>query len=55
MKKMINKITGVSSNVNGARGSFRVNARRSAAGTSRGFGTREQKRSDLRSAFGGGN
>lgn len=54
LKGKINKVTGVSSTVNGARGSYRVNAGKSAKGTSRGFGNREQKRGDLRAAFGGG-
>lgn len=48
----INRTTGVSSNVNGARGVFRVNAGRSEAGTSTRFGNRDAKRRDLRAAFG---
>lgn len=48
----INRTTGVSSNVNGARGVFRVNAGRSEAGTSTRFGNRGAKRRDLRAAFG---
>ena len=48
----INRITGVSSNVNGARGVFRVNGGRSEAGTSTRFGNRDAKRRDLRAAFG---
>lgn len=48
----INRVTGVSSNVNGARGVHRVNAGKSAAGTSSTFGNRDTKRRDLRTAFG---
>ena len=48
----INRTTGVSSNVNGARGVFRVNAGRSEAGTSTRFGNRDAQRGDLRAAFG---
>ena len=48
----INRTTGVSSNVNGARGVFRVNAGRSKVGTSTRFGNRTAKRNDLRVAFG---
>lgn len=48
----INRTTGVTSNVNGARGVFRVNAGRSEAGTSTRFGNRDAKRRDLRAAFG---
>ena len=48
----INRATGVTSNVNGARGVYRVNAGRSEAGTSTRFGNRAAKRNDLRVAFG---
>lgn len=48
----INKITGVSSNVNGARGVFRVNGGKSAAGTSTRLGNRQSKAYDIKRAFG---
>ena len=48
----INRTTGVSSNVNGARGVHRVNAGKAAVGTSRTFGNHDTKRRDLRVAFG---
>ena len=48
----INRVTGVSSNVNGARGVHRVNSGKSAVGTSRTFGNHDAKRRDLRVAFG---
>lgn len=48
----INRTTGVTSNVNGARGVFRVNGGRSESGTSTRFGNRAAKRRDLRAAFG---
>lgn len=48
----INRITGVSSNVNGARGVYRVNGGRSEAGTSTRLGNRTSKRNDIRVALG---
>lgn len=48
----INRTTGVSSNVNGARGVFKVNAGLSRPGTSTLFGNRTAKRNDLRVAYG---
>lgn len=48
----INRTTGASSNVNGARGVFRVNAGRSEAGTSTRLGNRASKRNDIRVALG---
>lgn len=52
LQGLINKFTGVSSNVNGARGVFRVNGGKSVEGTSTRFGNRDAKRRDLRRAFG---
>lgn len=48
----INRVTGVSSNVNGARGVYRVNAGKSERGTSTTFGNRDAKRRDIRVALG---
>lgn len=52
LRSVINRATGVSSNVNGARGVFRVNDGKSAIGTSTVFGNRDAKRRDLRAALG---
>ena len=52
LSNRINRTTGVSSNVNGARGVHRVNSGKSAVGTSRTFGNHDAKRRDLRVAFG---
>lgn len=52
LSNRINRTTGVSSNVNGARGVHRVNSGKSAVGTSRTFGNHDAKRRDLRAAFG---
>lgn len=46
IKRVINKITGIT----GTR-THRVNAGKTTAGKSIGFGTRDQKRYDLRKAF----
>ncbi len=55
-KKAINRIAGARRNQNGAGAGARLVARRTKWGTVQkgraSFGTREQKRNDLRSAFG---